>query len=376
MTKQDLKPRETSTVTCIAHSGLRKDIIQWLERRNIDPFYIEIGKNARQLIRPRPFGLPGTTQRLHESPVELFRFNVAPEQTRTLMSSLLQSTGLEFHGRGILIAQEGTLYSGEELAQPADPPTPHPSSSLLSDLTVITCILSTEGSAEKLSRIALELGTCVPVVTNGRGTGMRDYLGLLRITIPPEKEVVHLVVPEHDADSIIKLLIEEAKLNLPGRGFLYRSPVSFGLVDTILRIGHQSYAASIEQIISAIDELKAGTHWRKRFTGLDRRPSSSSPILFHDYQEIVFTCREGQSDALVKEAIQAGASGATVSRVTKKGSPGKKSDTAARERGIICVPRRGAAAITDALLNVEEELLRKLDQILIHDAPTVYTHTK
>jgi hypothetical protein len=57
---------------------------------------------------------------------------------------------------------------------------------LLGDLSGIGCILP-RGLGDPIARIALELGTCVPAITFGIGTGLRDRLGLLRIAIPAER---------------------------------------------------------------------------------------------------------------------------------------------------------------------------------------------
>ena len=65
---------------------------------------------------------------------------------------------------------------------------------LLHKLSCVVCVLSDPGSGESLAKAALDLGICVPLVTFGTGNYMRDQLGLIRITISPEKEIVHRVI--------------------------------------------------------------------------------------------------------------------------------------------------------------------------------------
>jgi len=366
--------REVSSITCIVHRSLRKQIAEHLEKIGIISAYVEAGKNVRQIVRSRPFGLPGTTTQLHDAPSEIFRFTVSRQHSREIIQSLINAGELHIHGRGMIFSQEVDEYSRHEVPEllPAeDTETRH---SLLPDLSLITCILSQPGSSEELCGIALDLGTCVPIVSNGRGTGMRDNLGLVRITIPPEKEIVQLVVPEHDDDNIIRLLIEEGRLNYPGRGFLYSTPIKAGLVDTKLRIGRQEHAASIEQIISAIDEIKESTSWRKRFTGLDGIFSASAPPLLQGYREIAVTCREGKSDAFVEAAMDVGAPGATISRVTRMKLQKQEVQSAASERAVLCIPNDISDEVMDVLLNQAMSEEDKVDSIRIDDTSHVFTH--
>ncbi|MFW6413933.1 MAG: hypothetical protein ACOCZS_01405, partial [Verrucomicrobiota bacterium] len=247
---------------------------------------------------------------------------------------------------------------------------------LLPDLSLISCVLSAGERTEQIVRIALDLGTCVPIVSQGSGSGMRDYLGLLRITIPPEKDIIQLMVPEYDTESIITFLIEEGRLNLPGSGFLYSTPVEVALPDRMLRIGQQQQTASMEQIITAIDELKAGTHWRKRFAGLEQGMSGKTPSLTHNNREIVFICKEGRSDKIMDAAIKAGAGGGTISqaRRLKSGKREAEDETAAYERGIICSPAETVDTILRAINSTVKEEDITLESLQVMDVPNVYTH--
>lgn len=374
MSESLLTPRKVSRITCIVHRSLRKKISEHLQKIGITLAYVEVGKNVRQLIRPRPFGLPGTTTQLHDAPSEIVRFTVARRDSREVVNSLISAAELDIHGRGMIFSQEVAEYSRYGPPELSHEKGTEAHYSLLPDLSLITCILSRPGSSEELSDIALDLGTCVPIVSIGRGTGMRDNLGLVRITIPPEKEIVQLIVPEYDDDNIIRLLIEEGRLNYPGRGFLYSTPIKAGLVDTKLRIGRQEHAASIEQMISAIDELKASTSWRKRFTGLEGSLSASTRRLLQGYREIVVICREGKSDHLVERAMDVGAPGATISRLTRLRLQKVEEESAASERAVICVPKDVSNEVMEALIDSAQDGTGEVDSIHIHNTSHVFTY--
>ncbi len=382
MSEEVFSPRAVSSITCVAHHSIREAITRAFRSMKLNNVFVENGKTVRQHIRPRRLGLPGAKIRLHESPMEIFRCTVSSEHAHAVMQHLIEAGDLHIPGRGMIMSRDITEYgdlaavhpvftSEKEAAAPLDGKGELDRYAFLPDLSLITCILSKPGSGNHLARIALDLGTCVPYVTNAIGTGLRDNIGLLRITIPPEKEVIHLVVPEHDANSIIRLLTEEAGLNLPGHGFLYRTRLSAGVLDTRLRIGRQEHAASIEQIITAIDELKAGTHWRKRFTRLDQGYTDTAIPLTKNNREVVFTCKEGSTGPLVEEAMRRGAGGATTARVRRLRSTSNEGDTAARERSSIIVEPETADNIVQSLNSNPDNWNNRLDSIQVIEVPAV-----
>jgi hypothetical protein len=66
-----------------------------------------------------------------------------------------------------------------------------------------------------------------------------------------------------DIDSVLELFISEGKLDEPGRGIAYVYPVYQGVVNTKITRKKTEQAASMEQVVSAIDSIKGGMEWRK-----------------------------------------------------------------------------------------------------------------
>jgi hypothetical protein len=311
---------------------------------------------------------------LTDAPVEVFRCSVARSSASTVIRLLSEAVELATPGHGALFAQDVAEVSR---VAPTDLGADvHKMSGLLKDLILITGIQSMSGSGQKLARIALELGAGVPVVSLGTGTGIRDRMGLIRITISPEKELLHLMVPSHDADGLQRLLIEEGHLDRPGGGFLYQTPIRLGIVDPLLRIGRQEHAASIEQIIAAVDDLKSGTTWRKRFAGVDSKAMAAAQSRV-PHSEITFVCAEGRADALVQAAMRAGADGATLSRVRCLGlAEDMRGRNAARDRGIICVPSSLEGGVFAALQCAAEVPEDPFWQVQILQAPVVFSYQR
>jgi len=226
-----------------------------------------------------------------------------------------------------------------------------------------------------MAKTALDLGICVPLVTFGKGNDIRDQLGLIRITISAEKEIVRLVMPEQDSESIIRILVEQSRLDRPGRGFIYQTPVSMGLLDTYLKIGKQKYAASIEQIIAAIDQLKSGTSWRKRLDAEHQEKRTGKSLLPQDNCEISIISDEDRIEKLREACLKVGARGAISERVVPLTGKGEEEITSNMIRSAISVP----ADITDNVIDIllEKSTIKDdtTDRIQVLDSPAAYVHT-
>ncbi len=366
--------REMTRITLIAHQGLNTLIVELLTSMGVDSLIVENARCVRQKMNSRFWGFPGLNAELSDAATEIYRLSVCRDAAPGILEKLIDRLDLRIPGRGAVYAQDlleiTNLQPAEIKLEAAG------SDSLLHDLSLITGIQTKSGSGENLPGVALKLGVGVPVVSLGIGTGIRDRLGLLRITISPEKELVFLMVPSHDADGLQRLLIEEGHLDRPGGGFLYQTPIRAGMVDPLIRIGRQEHAASIEQIIAAIDDLKKGTAWRKRFFGMESTSENRNETTF-SHREISFFCHEGEGDSFVHAAMQAGAEGATMSRVRalylQDGADGR---SVPFEHGILCV----SAALENDIMQALYEVAAKVEnqdwilQSLV--ASSVFSHKR
>lgn len=351
MAKNNSVFQEVSRITLTVHQDFENRVSAILNELGVKRVFVENSRCVRQKMGRRFLGLPGLKIELSDSPNQIYRFSVARQTAAGVLCRLIELLDLQTPGRGAVYSQDLLEMSGDGAASPQ---TEAPKfERLLDDLILITGIQSKSGSGQTLFKVALRLGVGVPVVGAGIGTGIRDRLGLLRITISPEKELVYLMVPRHDADGLQRLLIEEGHLDRPGGGFIYQTPIRAGMVDPLIRIGRQEHAASIEQIIAAIDDLKKNTSWRKRFFGVEATDAAAGGF---NHREVGFFCPEGSGDAMVEAAMQAGAVGATVSRVRSFGlTEGSDSRSISGEHGIMCIPAVREKPVLQALQEVAEE---------------------
>lgn len=91
---------------------------------------------------------------------------------------------------------------------------------VLTDVALITCILQ-RGMADKVVAAARAVGAQGATVHYARGSGVRERLGLLSITVDAEKEVVQIVVSTLQQDEVFRAMFDAGKLGTPGMGIMY-----------------------------------------------------------------------------------------------------------------------------------------------------------
>lgn len=97
------------------------------------------------------------------------------------------------------------------------------------NLKLITCIVQ-RGKADNIVKAAMTAGAPAATIYFARGTGIRERLGLLKIFISPEKEVVEMVIPNEVADKVLDAVVEAGELDIPGMGFAYMTSVDKALM--------------------------------------------------------------------------------------------------------------------------------------------------
>lgn len=95
----------------------------------------------------------------------------------------------------------------------------------LTDAVLITCVVQ-RGIADTVVEAAQEAGAQGATVFYARGTGVRQKrLGVLSVTVNTEKEVIYIVAPSDQSDRIFERMFVAAKLDTPGMGMIYMTPL-------------------------------------------------------------------------------------------------------------------------------------------------------
>lgn len=280
-------------------------VIRALEELSIKEYYIQ---NAKSMVSVQKKLFTISYWGLSENLIDTFYFFVDPEKEERIFGSLRKKITLDQEGRG-------SLFS--EYAAVIEDPESHDYDDLEFDkidtgikLAGIYCIIQ-RGRGHLLAQAAIDSGSPVPYIYYGIGGGIRDRMGLVRITIPSEKEMINFVVAEHDVNGIINLLIDAGNLDRPGMGFIFSYPVLRSLADTRTHMDKRMASASIGQIINAIDNIKGNTDWRKRTIAPVSAPDRN---FLKDLSNITLICNDTRSKPILDIAMDAGAPGATISK--------------------------------------------------------------
>lgn len=154
------------------------------------------------------------------------------------------------------IGEDYHLWPSDQVGEPQSE-----AANLKEDMSLICAVVGHQQS-DKVAKAAVNSGAHGPIVYYSEGRGIRDRLGWLRITKEAEKEVLMVLADEADVEQVFNAMAKAAELHLPGRGFMYRLPVTQGLFNLPGRVSNQRYTANMQQMINAIDHLAGHTDWR------------------------------------------------------------------------------------------------------------------
>ena len=367
--------KTVSRITAYLHRNISKDVLDALKEVKVQDLHLS---SARSLVIEVKKGLLSILlgRDLAQDPLDIIFFLVKPEMEDPLVDLIIEKGHLYFPGRGSVLVEEVALIESHELFgnYEIQPFEINPQPVHMYSCTGICCIMK-RGQGDTVARIALDTGTCVPAIHFGTGTGVRDKMGLLRITIPPEKEIIHAFPTSHEADHIMEMMIDSGRLDQPGSGFIYSFPIKKGLVNTRVDRGEQRRAASIEQIVTVLDHIKGNTEWRHRRTVVEKR-SIRKKRYIRGLVDMILQCDGGTGAELVKAAMSAGAGGATISSMQHIRPPSSAlSDISpARDLCSMVIPEDTKEAVTNALEEADAFTDRCHGQVILRRTSKTFTY--
>ena len=95
---------------------------------------------------------------------------------------------------------------------------------VLTDVSLITCVVQ-RGAADNIVNAAQEAGAQGATIYFGRGSGVRERLGLLGLTVEAEKEIITVLVANDQVDRIFEEMTLAGQLDTPGMGIIYVTPL-------------------------------------------------------------------------------------------------------------------------------------------------------
>lgn len=94
----------------------------------------------------------------------------------------------------------------------------------LTDVAMITCVVQS-GDADLIVKAAREAGATAALVYQGRGTGIRERLGILGIAVDAAKDVISVLVSSEQTEIVASNIFKAGQFDTPTRGFLYITPL-------------------------------------------------------------------------------------------------------------------------------------------------------
>ena len=95
---------------------------------------------------------------------------------------------------------------------------------VLTDVALITCIVQ-RGLADDIVTAAQEAGAQGATIYFGRGSGVRERLGLLGLAVEVEKEIINILVASDQVDAVFEKIYLAGNLDTPGMGLMYVTPL-------------------------------------------------------------------------------------------------------------------------------------------------------
>lgn len=92
----------------------------------------------------------------------------------------------------------------------------------LTDAFLITCVVQKD-CAEPILEAAKNAGAQGATISYAQGTGVRERMGILGVTIDEQKEVIRIVVSEEQSELIFETMYLAGQMDKPGKGIMFMS---------------------------------------------------------------------------------------------------------------------------------------------------------
>jgi len=311
-----------TSILCVADMNITDALDKCLGDLALPEVFVQRAKQMCLVDKQGFLGFRPVTK-MEENRALIYRINIPAKYEEGVINRIIEATDLRMGGRGSIFTQPIGLHRFESLSFDTEKleklrgnegKLPH------EEHVLLTCIV-TRSLGDSLARAILDQGVCVPIAFFGDGVGMRDKLGLMRITVPVEKEIIWFAVPRSDATHLERSIIAKARLDVPGQGFLYKFFVHAPVVNLRVRHGSQVHAATMEQVITALDEVQGSSEWRRFGSRKGEMPGKDKN---DNNRALFFIGEEEEVEIFRRMAMENGARGATLNQLEMRSYTGQK----------------------------------------------------
>ena len=239
-------------ITALLNRSISKEVMDGLQEAGISDLYL-IPARSPVLQRKRTGLSIFAGGHIAEDPVDILFFLIDAEMEVPALYLIAEKALLHFPGRGSVFSEEVHLALTHDLCRENQVSLPRTGSSvhIAERLAGVFCIVQ-RGQGDRVARVPLEAGISVPSIHFGIGRGVRDKMGLLRIAIPADKEIIYTLASSYDTDLLMDRMIEVGKLDQPAKGFIYEIPLKRGIIN--MKVVDAAYKSAKSGKVVAIKE--------------------------------------------------------------------------------------------------------------------------
>jgi nitrogen regulatory protein PII len=199
-------PRTSSVqITCIVPRDSSAALSSAFDSLKITEYLLQ---PARRTMLGERKNSRGSIPISHEL-VDIVRFCVPEASADSVVDAMAEILRFGEPGRGSIVQRRVNL-EGQAVQVFEDIKTSRVAQKA-QGLAGLCCVVA-RGDGTDIARVLLEAGLGAPTVTYGRGVGSREKLGLIRVTIPAEKELVNLLLSRRDVEEAFNIVSEVMKL--------------------------------------------------------------------------------------------------------------------------------------------------------------------
>ena len=95
----------------------------------------------------------------------------------------------------------------------------------LTDVSLLTLVVQ-PGHREVVLKAARDVGATLGAISHAaRGVGVRERLGVWGVAVEAGRDIISILVSSEQQDLVYDTLYRAAGLGVPGRGYMYISPI-------------------------------------------------------------------------------------------------------------------------------------------------------
>ena len=182
-----MKDQEIVKISAIVYGRHFASLVDSITKAGIKDYYTTKGRAPALEEGSGLLSFLTNKKQMTSRPVEIITCYTEKDKEEEIMNLLADAGHFDTPGKGAIYSEAVAVKNANKNVAKSSVSTTRMATSSFYDSLVGVCCVVQRGQGDAIAKIALENGLGTPIITYGSGMGIRDKLGLLRITIPAEK---------------------------------------------------------------------------------------------------------------------------------------------------------------------------------------------